>query len=53
MQRILKRGLQRQEDMGFLERYNREFSEYFVHEREELIYNKDTGHVEFTWQGID
>ncbi|QDU03187.1 hypothetical protein V6x_28990 [Gimesia chilikensis] len=53
VQRILKRGLQRQEDMGFLERYHREFSEYFVHEREELIYNKDTGHVEFTWQGID
>lgn len=53
VQRILKRGLQRQEDMGFLERYNREFSEYFVHEREELLYNSETGHVEFTWEGID
>lgn len=53
VQRILKRGLQRREDMGFLERYNREFSEYFVHEREELLYNTETGHVEFTWEGID
>ncbi|QDV16370.1 hypothetical protein Pan153_09970 [Gimesia panareensis] len=53
VQRILKRGLQRQDDLGFLERYHREFSEYFGHEREELIYDNETGHVEFTWEGID
>lgn len=53
VQRILKHGFQRREDMGFLERYDREFSRYFGHEREELIYNNDTGRVDFTWQGID
>jgi hypothetical protein len=53
VQRILKRGLQRREDMGFLERYDREFSQYFGREWEELIYNQDTGRVDFTWQGID
>lgn len=53
VQQILKRGLQRREDMGFLERYNRDFSEYFGYEREELIYDNETGHVEFTWEGID
>lgn len=53
VQRILKRGLQRREDMEFLERYDREFSQYFGREWEELIYNQDTGRVDFTWQGID
>ncbi|QDT26767.1 hypothetical protein [Gimesia panareensis] len=53
VQQILKRGLQRREDMGFLERYHRDFSEYFGYEREELIYDKETGHVEFTWEGVD
>ena len=53
VQRILKHGLQRREDMGFLERYDREFSRYFGREWEELIYNKDTGRVDLTLQGID
>lgn len=53
LKRILKRGLQREEDLGDLERYQRTFSDTFSRETEEILYSPGTEHVEYVWSGFD
>lgn len=53
VEQILKRGLQRQPDVGRSEHHRRIFSQHFGWESEDLYFNPSTGRVRYYWSGID
>jgi len=51
--RIVKRGMIRQSDIGRSQHFHRKFSKYFAAEFEDLYFNASTGRVSYSWSGID
>jgi hypothetical protein len=51
--RIIKRGMQRQPDVGRSQHYHRKFSENFGTETEDVYFNASTGRLRYSWQGVD
>ncbi|MFH1301031.1 MAG: hypothetical protein ABIK07_08215 [Planctomycetota bacterium] len=50
---IIKRGMERQTDVGRAVHYHRTYSQFFGRETEDLYFDASTGRVGYTWIGVD
>lgn len=51
--RIVNRGMKRMPDIGNLQHWHREYSEFFGSEFEDAYFNPSTGRTSYYWSGVD